>query len=85
MDQHALVTVKDAICLMKNLQEVLPSQTSHPSIEIACSMRRPSRRPNAIHAEFKAPMRQRGTDGSNPVPSSGESSANLIFGDESHR
>src|SRR5262245_10695327 len=27
--QHALVTVKDAICLMKNLEEVLPSQTSH--------------------------------------------------------
>jgi hypothetical protein len=26
-----------------------------------------------------------GTDGSNPSPSSGESSANLIFGDESHR
>ena len=27
----------------------------------------------------------RGTDGSNPLPSSGESSANLIFGVESHR
>src|SRR6266446_3828048 len=26
-----------------------------------------------------------GTDGSNPSPSSGESGANLIFGDESHR
>src|SRR6266481_1205038 len=26
-----------------------------------------------------------GTDGSNPVPSSGESGANLIFGDKSHR
>src|SRR5439155_13857746 len=62
---------------MKNLQEVLPSQTSHPSIEIACSMRRPSRRPNAIQAELQAPMRPRGTEGSNPVPSSGESGANL--------
>jgi hypothetical protein len=77
MDQHALVTVKDAICLMKNLQEVLPSQTSHPSIEIACSMRRPSRRPNAIQAELEAPMRPRGTEGSNPVPSTGEPSTNL--------
>ena len=57
MDQHALVTVKDVIRLMKNLQEVLPSQTSHPSIEIACSMRRPTRRPNAIQAELEAPMR----------------------------
>jgi hypothetical protein len=27
----------------------------------------------------------RGTDGSNPVPSTGESGANLIFGDEPHR
>ncbi len=27
----------------------------------------------------------RGTDGSNPASSSGESGANLIFGDESHR
>ena len=26
-----------------------------------------------------------GTEGSNPVPSSGESSANLIFGDESRQ
>ena len=65
MDQRALVTVKDAICLMKNLQEVRPSQTSHLSIEIACSMRRPSRRPNAIQAELEAPMRPRGTEGSN--------------------
>jgi hypothetical protein len=34
---------------------------------------RPSRRPNAIQAELQAPMRPRGTEGSNPVPSSGES------------
>src|SRR5882672_10864624 len=27
----------------------------------------------------------RGTEGSNPLPSSGESGANLIFGGESHR
>jgi hypothetical protein len=27
------VTVKDAICLMKNLHQVLTAQTSHPSIE----------------------------------------------------
>src|SRR5438874_13398808 len=67
------MTVKEATCFMKNLQEVLPSQTSHPSIEIACSMRRPSRRPNSIQAELEAPMRPRGTEGSNPVPSSGES------------
>ena len=60
----------------EDLQEVLPSQTSHPSIEIAWPMRRPSRRPNAIQAELGAPMRPRGTAGSNPVPSSGESVAN---------
>jgi hypothetical protein len=37
---------------------------------------------HASRAEFR---RSRGTEGSNPSPSSGESGANLIFGDESHR
>jgi len=32
----------------------------------------------------RMPGASRGTDGSNPVSSSGESSANLIFGEESH-
>ena len=31
--QRVLVTVKDAICFMKNLGEILASQTLHPSIE----------------------------------------------------
>src|SRR6266436_8974618 len=35
--------------------------------------------------EFAPGLSQRGTDGSNPSPSSGESGANLIFGGESHR
>ena len=33
MEQRVLVTVKDAICFMKNLGEILTSQTLHPSIE----------------------------------------------------
>ena len=33
MEQRVLVTVKDAICFMKNLREILASQTLHPSIE----------------------------------------------------
>jgi hypothetical protein len=33
VEQRVLVTVKDAICFMKNLGEILASQTLHPSIE----------------------------------------------------
>ena len=33
MEQRVLVTVKDAICFMKNLGEILASQTLHPSME----------------------------------------------------
>ena len=33
MEQRVLVTVKDAIWFMKNLGEILASQTLHPSIE----------------------------------------------------
>ena len=33
MEQRVLVTVKDAICFMKNLGEILASLTLHPSIE----------------------------------------------------
>ena len=33
MEQRVLVTVKDAICFMKNLGEIFASQTLHPSIE----------------------------------------------------
>ena len=33
MEQRVLVTVKDAICFMKNLGEILASPTLHPSIE----------------------------------------------------
>jgi hypothetical protein len=32
VEQRVLVTVKDAICFMKNLGEILVSQTLHPSI-----------------------------------------------------
>jgi hypothetical protein len=50
VEQRVPVTVKDAICFMKNLGEILASQTLHPSIEKPCSMGRPSRRPTAIQA-----------------------------------
>jgi hypothetical protein len=33
VEQRFLVTVKDAICFMKNLGEILASKTLHPSIE----------------------------------------------------
>jgi len=33
VEQRVLVTVKDAICFMKNLGEILASLTLHPSIE----------------------------------------------------
>jgi amidase len=33
VEQRVLVTVKDAICFMKDLGEILASQTLHPSIE----------------------------------------------------
>jgi hypothetical protein len=33
VEQRVLVTVKDAIYFMKNLGEILASQTLHPSIE----------------------------------------------------
>jgi hypothetical protein len=33
VEQRVLVTVKDPICFMKNLGEILASQTLHPSIE----------------------------------------------------
>src|SRR6478735_5119077 len=41
--------------------------------------------PGLIAGTWHRPLFLRGTDGSNPVPSSVESGANLIFGDESHR
>jgi len=33
VEQRAPVTVKNAFCFMKNLAEILASQTLHPSIE----------------------------------------------------
>src|ERR1700730_15471210 len=55
---------------------------SHPLAEAASMIPERQARPERGAAERKPP---RGTDGSNPASSSGESSANLIFRGESHR
>jgi hypothetical protein len=55
VEQRVLVTVKDAICFMKNLGEILASQTLHPSIEKPMldgqAEPPPDRNPSCIAAE----------------------------------
>ena len=54
MEQRVLVTVKDAICLMKTSGEILASQTSHSSIEkrgLDAQAEPPDRNPNSVAAE----------------------------------
>jgi hypothetical protein len=55
VEQRVLVTVKDAICFMKNLGEILASQTLHPSIEKIMLDRQadppPDRNPSCVAAE----------------------------------
>jgi hypothetical protein len=55
VEQHVLVTVKDAICFMKNLGEIFASQTLHPSIEKAdarwAGEPPPDRNPSCLAAE----------------------------------
>jgi hypothetical protein len=133
VEQRVLVIAKDAICFMKNLGEILASQTLHPSIEKPMldgqAEPPPDRNPSCVAAEESgrrlarvvlesmdaikldavvypswnnpasligalnsphdksADERQsletkpisRGTESSNPAPSSGESVANSIW------
>ena len=55
MERRVLVTVKDAICFMKNLGVILTSQTLHPSIEKPMLDRQaeppPDRNPSYVAAE----------------------------------
>ncbi len=55
MEQRAPVTVKNAFCFMKNLAEILASQTLHPSIEKpmldAQAEPLPDRNPSCVAAE----------------------------------
>ena len=55
MEQRVLVTVKDAIYFMKNLGEILASQTLHPSIEKTMldgqAEPPPDRNPSCVAAE----------------------------------
>ena len=54
------------------------------SDEASPPRRRPGLRVPILARDLIFAFFPRGTEGSNPVPSSGESSANLIFGEESH-
>ena len=60
------------------------------SLEYQADQDKPTRkrrqRPKSrLRGESLAPNHVTGTGSSNPSPSSGESSANLIFGNDSHR
>jgi len=79
VDQRALVKVKEAIRLKENLHEVIAWQHSRPSVESACSMQSAEPSPERKSRLSGAPTPPRGTEGSNPVPSSGESAANLLL------
>jgi len=78
VDQRALVKVKEAIRLKENLHEVIAWQHSRPSVESACSMQSAEPSPERKSRLSGAPMPPRGTEGSNPVPSSEESRANRV-------